>query len=195
MRARRSSGSASTSRSGAACCVMRHSFRHPGERLLSGPNGWVCSMRSSSSFRSSRSARNADACSNRDSPPTSSSNANRRRRRSTARRRSRNLATGGNVSCMWASETCGGSVGELTKRGCQAVRILRREPELRLRRERCRPEPEVAVRLGIEPVPRATRPPTSCAGTPRGARPAPLRPPPGSGRRGRTQPPGTARAP
>ena len=52
---------------------------------------------------------------------------------------------------MWASETCGGSVASCRSAAAEGVRILRREPKLCLRRQRRRPEPEVPVRLGIEP--------------------------------------------
>src|SRR5205807_7639739 len=72
--------------------------------ILIGANGAACSSAISPERRRSSSARNATACSTRDSSPTSWSKSNRERRRSTARNRSRNCVTGGKRSAMCASD-------------------------------------------------------------------------------------------
>src|SRR5262249_8344236 len=55
-----------------------------------GAKGAACSMVPSPARRSSRTARNATACSTRESPSTSRSKSSRRRRRNSARNRSTN---------------------------------------------------------------------------------------------------------
>src|SRR5581483_10873838 len=78
--------------------------------ILIGANGAAWSIAISPARRSSRRARNATACSIRDSSPTSWSKSNRTRRRRTDRNRSRNKVTAGKRSAMCESETSGGGV-------------------------------------------------------------------------------------
>ena len=128
-------------------------FRRPdAPEILIGANGAAWSIEISPERRSSSSARNATACSTRESSPTSASKSNRVRRRSTARNRSRNCATGGKRSAMCASDTSGGGTASSRSAAASRSRLLRRELQLDLRRERRRADPEEAVALGREPL-------------------------------------------
>src|SRR5439155_10923021 len=80
-----------------------------GRETLIGANGAAWSMRTSFPLASSRSARNAAACSRRDSPSTSASSMNAFRRRRVARKRSRKRSIGGKRRPMCASDSGGGS--------------------------------------------------------------------------------------
>src|SRR5205085_3054991 len=78
--------------------------------ILIGAKGCAWSIETSPVRRSSRSARNATACSTRERPVISCSKSIRERRLSTERNRSRNWPTGGERSAMCARESCAGPV-------------------------------------------------------------------------------------
>src|SRR5205814_1569268 len=81
--------------------------------ILIGAKGAAWSILISPDRRRSSKARNATACSIRESSPTSWSKSKRDRRRRTARNRSTNCDTGGKRNAMWASETWGGSTASI----------------------------------------------------------------------------------
>ena len=102
-------------------------------------------------LRSSSRARNATACSTRESSSTSSSKTKRVRRARTARKRSRKSDTGGKrrPRCDERGRRRLGCEG--SQRRLELRRVLRRERPGSDRRERCRAGSEEAIRLRGQP--------------------------------------------